>query len=64
MARLGGEVAPMMIQEFVSRQTADRARYGAFNKEAGTTGVKPTAQLSRLRAVVRVYNRQQSPKQL
>jgi len=35
MARLGGEVAPMTIQEFVSRQTADRARYGAFIKEAG-----------------------------
>jgi hypothetical protein len=30
-----GEVAPMTIQEFVSRQTADRARYGAFIKEAG-----------------------------
>src|SRR6266550_1886573 len=35
MARLGGEVAPMTIQEFVSRQAADRARYGAFIKEAG-----------------------------
>src|SRR5207247_9595850 len=30
MARLGGEVAPLTIQEFVSRQAADRARYGAF----------------------------------
>ncbi len=35
MARLGGEVAPLTIQEFVSRQAADRARYGAFIKEAG-----------------------------
>lgn len=35
MARLGGEVALMTIQEFVSRQAADRARYGAFIKEAG-----------------------------
>jgi tripartite-type tricarboxylate transporter receptor subunit TctC len=35
MARLGGEVAPLTIQEFVSRQGADRARYGAFIKEAG-----------------------------
>jgi tripartite-type tricarboxylate transporter receptor subunit TctC len=35
MARLGGEVAPMTIQEFVGRQEADRARYGAFIKEAG-----------------------------
>src|SRR5207248_1393141 len=35
MSRLGGEVAPMTIQEFVSRQAADRARYGAFIKEAG-----------------------------
>jgi tripartite-type tricarboxylate transporter receptor subunit TctC len=35
MARLGGEVAPLTIEEFVSRQAADRARYGAFIKEAG-----------------------------
>jgi tripartite-type tricarboxylate transporter receptor subunit TctC len=35
MARLGGAVAPMTIQEFVNRQAADRARYGAFIKEAG-----------------------------
>ena len=35
MARLGGEVAPMTIQDFVARQTADRTRYGAFVKEAG-----------------------------
>ncbi len=35
IARLGGAVAPLTIQEFVDRQTADRARYGAFIKEAG-----------------------------
>jgi len=35
MARLGGAVAPMTIQEFVDRQSADRARFGAFIKEAG-----------------------------
>jgi tripartite-type tricarboxylate transporter receptor subunit TctC len=35
MARLGGAVAPMSIAEFVNRQAADRARYGAFIKEAG-----------------------------
>ena len=35
MARLGGEVSPLTIPEFVSRQAADRARYGAFIKEAG-----------------------------
>jgi hypothetical protein len=35
MARLGGEVAPMTIQDFVNRQAADRSRYGAFIKEAG-----------------------------
>lgn len=35
MARLGGDVAPLTIAEFVSRQAADRARYGAFIKEAG-----------------------------
>jgi hypothetical protein len=35
MARLGGDVAPMTIQDFVTRQAADRARYGAFIKEAG-----------------------------
>jgi len=35
MARLGGAVAPMTIQEFVDRQSADRTRFGAFIKEAG-----------------------------
>ncbi len=35
MSRLGGDVAPLTIQEFVARQAADRARYGAFIKEAG-----------------------------
>ena len=35
MAKLGGDVAPLTIAEFVSRQAADRARYGAFIKEAG-----------------------------
>jgi len=35
MTRLGGEVAPLTIQEFMGRQAADRARYGAFIKEAG-----------------------------
>jgi len=35
IARLGGEVAPLTIQEFVSRQAADRGRYGAFIKDAG-----------------------------
>ncbi len=35
MARLGGEVAPLTIQEFANRQAADRMRYGAFIKEAG-----------------------------
>ena len=35
IARLGGDVAPLTIREFVSRQAADRARYGAFIKEAG-----------------------------
>jgi len=35
MQKLGGDVAPMTIPEFVSRQAADRARYGAFIKEAG-----------------------------
>jgi hypothetical protein len=35
MARLGGAVAPMTIQEFADWQEADRARFGAFIKEAG-----------------------------
>jgi tripartite-type tricarboxylate transporter receptor subunit TctC len=35
MAKLGGDVAPLTIAEFVSRQAADRTRYGAFIKEAG-----------------------------
>ena len=35
MAKLGGDVLPLTIPEFVSRQAADRARYGAFIKEAG-----------------------------
>ena len=35
IGRLGGDVLPLTIQEFVSRQAADRARYGAFIKEAG-----------------------------
>jgi len=35
IAKLGGDVAPMTIPEFVGRQAADRARYGAFIKEAG-----------------------------
>ena len=35
MGRLGGDVLPLTIQEFVNRQAADRARYGAFIKEAG-----------------------------
>src|SRR5207249_8166428 len=35
IAKLGGDVAPMTIPEFVERQAADRARYGAFIKEAG-----------------------------
>jgi len=35
MAKLGGDVAPLTIAEFASRQAADRARYGAFIKEAG-----------------------------
>jgi len=35
MARLGGAVAPMTIEEFVERQAGDRARFGAFIKEAG-----------------------------
>ena len=34
MAKLGGDFAPLTIAEFVSRQAADRARYGAFIKEA------------------------------
>jgi tripartite-type tricarboxylate transporter receptor subunit TctC len=33
--KLGGDVLPLTIPEFVSRQAADRARYGAFIKEAG-----------------------------
>ena len=35
MGRLGGDVLPLTIQEFVNRQAADRVRYGAFIKEAG-----------------------------
>jgi tripartite-type tricarboxylate transporter receptor subunit TctC len=35
IAKLGGDVLPLTIAEFVSRQAADRARYGAFIKEAG-----------------------------
>jgi tripartite-type tricarboxylate transporter receptor subunit TctC len=35
IAKLGGDVAPMTTPEFVARQEADRARYGAFIKEAG-----------------------------
>ncbi len=35
MGRLGGDVLPLSIQEFVNRQATDRARYGAFIKEAG-----------------------------
>jgi len=35
IAKIGGDVLPLTIPEFVSRQAADRARYGAFIKEAG-----------------------------
>jgi tripartite-type tricarboxylate transporter receptor subunit TctC len=35
MGKLGGDVAPLTIAEFASRQAADRARYGAFIKDAG-----------------------------
>ncbi len=35
IAKLGGDVAPMTTPEFVARQEADRARYGAFIKAAG-----------------------------
>ena len=35
IAKLGGDVLPLTINEFVNRQNADRARYGAFIKEAG-----------------------------
>ena len=35
IAKLGGDVLPLTITEFASRQAADRARYGAFIKEAG-----------------------------
>jgi len=35
IAKLGGDVLPLTINEFVVRQNADRARYGAFIKEAG-----------------------------
>jgi tripartite-type tricarboxylate transporter receptor subunit TctC len=35
MTKLGGDVLPLTIPEFVARQAADRARYGAFIKEAG-----------------------------
>ena len=37
IAKLGGDVLPLTIPEFVNRQAADRARYGAFIKEAGIT---------------------------
>jgi tripartite-type tricarboxylate transporter receptor subunit TctC len=33
--KLGGDVLPLTIPEFVARQAADRTRYGAFIKEAG-----------------------------
>jgi tripartite-type tricarboxylate transporter receptor subunit TctC len=33
--KLGGDVLPLTIPEFVARQAADRARYGPFIKEAG-----------------------------
>ena len=33
--KLGGDVLPLTIPEFIARQAADRARYGAFIKEAG-----------------------------
>lgn len=35
IAKLGGDVLPLTIPEFASRQAADRARYGVFIKEAG-----------------------------
>ena len=35
IAKLGGDVLPLTIAEFASRQASDRARYGAFIKEAG-----------------------------
>ena len=35
MQKLGGDVLPLTIPEFVARQAADRTRYGAFIKEAG-----------------------------
>jgi tripartite-type tricarboxylate transporter receptor subunit TctC len=35
ISKLGGDVLPLTIPEFVSRQAADRARYGAFIKESG-----------------------------
>ena len=35
IAKLGGDVAPLTTAEFVARQEADRARYGAFIKETG-----------------------------
>ena len=35
IGKLGGDVLPLTIPEFVGRQAADRARYGAFIKEAG-----------------------------
>jgi tripartite-type tricarboxylate transporter receptor subunit TctC len=35
ITKLGGDVLPLTIPEFVSRQAADRTRYGAFIKEAG-----------------------------
>jgi len=33
--KLGGDVLPLTIPEFVARQAADRTRYGAFIKETG-----------------------------
>jgi len=35
LAKLGSDVLPLTISEFVRRQAADRTRYGAFIKEAG-----------------------------
>jgi len=35
IAKLGGDVLPLTITDFVVRQAADRARYGAFIKETG-----------------------------
>ena len=35
VARLGGDVLPMSIPDFAAKQAADRARYGAFVRDAG-----------------------------